>query len=154
MSNLRCPDSMQSGGASSEVNCSNHPNSPLPSVCEYSHAGHTSSSLSSIMFNPLAARSPFQKLSHFITFSWTPGAAAVASYIVPSSSSSSSVEAAATTASLLSGTTRPAQRKFISKAKQLEKLRSRLSLEKKNGILPCSMVGACKGCSASNDVYL
>ncbi|KAF8138121.1 hypothetical protein EV363DRAFT_1427071 [Boletus edulis] len=152
MSNLRCPSSVQSGGATSEVTCSDHPDPSLSSFCEYSHARDTSS-LSSITPNTPAARSPFQKLSHFISFSWTPGATAVASYIVPSNSDSPSVEAVATATSPSNGTTRPAERRFVSKVRQLEKLRSRFSLEKKNGIMPCSMVGACKGCSAGN-VYL
>ena len=153
MFDLRCPSSVQSGGATSEVNSATHPDPSTSSDCEYSHARGTSS-LSSIMSYPLAARSPFQKLSNFISFSWTPGATTVASYITPSSSSSPSTEAAVTVASLSNnGTTHPAQRNFVSKARQLEKLRSRFSLEKKNGMSPCSMVGACKGCSAGN-VYL
>lgn len=153
MSALRCPSSTQDGGAPSEVNCSNNPDSSS-NVCEYSHAQDTSS-LSSIMSNPLAARLPFQKLSNFIS-SWTPGATAVALCSNPSSSGSPSVEAADSAASLsgiYNGATGPAQRRFVSKAKQLEKLRSRFSLEEKNGMTPCSTVSACKGCSA-RDVYL
>lgn len=52
-----------------------------------------------------------------------------------------------------SGTACQGQARFISKARQLEKLRSRLSSEKSDGMMPCSMVSACKGCSAG-DVYL
>lgn len=107
------------------------------------------------MSNPLAVRLPFQKLSNFIS-SWTPGATAVASYIDPSRLGSPNVEAADSAASLSdidNGVTRPVQWRFVSRAKQLGKLRSRFSLEKKNGMTPCSTVSACKGCSAG-DVYL
>lgn len=155
MSALRCPSSSQSGGATSKVNSSNNSVPSSSSICEYFYAQDTSS-LPSIMSNPLAARLPFQRLSHFISFSWTPGAAAVASYIVPSSSGGPRVEAADSADSLSgvgSAATHPCQRRFVSKARQLEKLRSRLSLEKKNGMTPCCMVSACKGCDAG-DVYL
>ncbi|KAG8218326.1 hypothetical protein J3R82DRAFT_3940 [Butyriboletus roseoflavus] len=156
MTALRCQSSTQGGGAPSEVNYSNIPDTSPSSVCEYSHAQDTSP-LSFIMSNPLAARLPFQKLSNFISFSWTPSATAVASYLDPSSSGSPcKVEAADNAASLSgidNGATCPAQWKFASRARQLEKLRSRFSLEKKDGITPCSTVSACKGCSAG-DVYL
>ncbi|KAG9317147.1 hypothetical protein JVU11DRAFT_1339 [Chiua virens] len=151
----RCSNFTPSGGATSEMNGSNKWNPSSPSACEYFDAQDTSS-LSSIMPSPLAARSPFQKISNFISFSWAPGVTAVASYIVPSSSGSPRVETADNATSLPSvgnDATRPAQRGFVPKARQLEKLRSKISLEKKNGILPCSMVRACKGCSAG-DVYL
>lgn len=107
------------------------------------------------MSNPLAVRLPFQKLSHFMSLSWTPGAAAVASYIVPNNSgpSVSTTDSANLLPGVGSGATCPDQRGFVSKARQLEKLRSRLDFEKKDGIMPCSMVSACKGCSAT-EVYM
>ncbi|KIK99714.1 hypothetical protein PAXRUDRAFT_30357 [Paxillus rubicundulus Ve08.2h10] len=110
------------------------------------------------MSSPLAARLSFQTLSNFIPLSWTPGAAAVAvaSCIIPSSSGNTSVDAAES-APLLSdagsSTPRPVERRFVSKDKQMEKLRSRLSFERRNGTTPCSMVSACKGCSPGG-VYL
>lgn len=48
---------------------------------------------------------------------------------------------------------RPTDRRYVSKDKQLEKLRSRLSHERRNGTGTCSMVSACKGCRA-DEVYL
>lgn len=153
MPTLRCPSSTQGGGVPSEVNYCNNPDSSS-NICEYPHAQDTS--LSTIMSNPLAARLPFQKLSKLISFSWTPGATAVASFIDPSNSGNPSVEAADTAVSLSgidNGANRPAKQRFVSRSRQLEKLRSRFSLEKKNGITPCSTVSACKGCSAG-DVYL
>ncbi|KIJ70411.1 hypothetical protein HYDPIDRAFT_105122 [Hydnomerulius pinastri MD-312] len=108
------------------------------------------------MSSPLAARLSFQKLSSFIPLSWTPGAAAVAACIVPSSSSNMSMDAAES-APLLSdagnAARRSTERRFVAKDKQLEKLRSRLSFERKNGIAPCSTVNACGSCKAGT-VYL
>jgi hypothetical protein len=156
MSISRCTSSTESGGATPEVNCAKSDPLSSSSICQYPHAQATSTSLSPIMSSPLAARLSFQTLSNFIPLSWTPGAAAVALCIIPSSSSDISVDAAQS-APLLSdaggSTPRLAERKFVSKNKQMEKLRSRLSFERRNGIAPCSMVSACKGCSAG-DVYL
>ncbi|KAF9224338.1 hypothetical protein BS17DRAFT_703418 [Gyrodon lividus] len=155
VSTSRCTSLTESGGATlPEVNGAKKSGQPLLSnVCEYSHAQAISTSLSSIMSSPLAARLSFQKLSDFIPSSWAPGAAAAASCIFSSSSSNMSVDAAES-APLLSNagncTPRPAEWRFVSKDKQLEKLRNRLSFERKNGMVPCSTMSACKGCSAGD----
>jgi len=143
---VRCPSFSESDGATPEMN-----------VDESSlFGGNSSTSLSSIMSSPLSTRLSLQKISSFIPFSWTPGAATAASHIVsslPNSSSPDSMESA----SLLSGAgghvPRATERRFVSRDKQLEQLRSRLSLEKSTGAGSCSMVSACKGCRAG-EVYL
>ncbi|KAG6333765.1 hypothetical protein ID866_5327 [Astraeus odoratus] len=102
------------------------------------------------MSSPLSARLSLQKLSSFIPFSWTPGAATVASCILPSYSSRPSLDMMESAPSSDTGDNVPrtTERRFVSRDKQLEKLRSRLSLEKFVGTGPCSMVSACKGCMA------
>ncbi|EGO01559.1 hypothetical protein SERLA73DRAFT_176914 [Serpula lacrymans var. lacrymans S7.3] len=70
-----------------------------------------SSSLSSFMSSPLAARISFQSLSSYIPRSWAPGTAAVASCIGPSNASISSINDVQATVPLLSNVrTRPVQK--------------------------------------------
>ncbi|KAL4075685.1 hypothetical protein J3A83DRAFT_4088091 [Scleroderma citrinum] len=152
VSTFRCPSSSESGGATPEVNA-NESSLSRGGDCP-PHVPSTS--LTSIMSSPLSARLSLQKISSFIPFSWTPGATTVASHIAPALSSSSSLDSAKS-ASLLSSdgdyVRRAAERRLVPRDKQLERLRSRLSLERSTGASSCSMVSACKGCRAG-EVYL
>ncbi|KAI6122819.1 hypothetical protein EDD17DRAFT_1473555 [Pisolithus thermaeus] len=147
VSTLRCPP--ESGGATPEVT------SYESSDFDCYHQQQIPSVLPPlVMPSQLPARfslQKLQKLSNFIPFSWTPGATAVASCIMSSSSTSQSPDASESVP-LMSGADNHAQctteRRFVCRDKQLEKLRSRLSLGTPMGSGSCFMVSACKGCRA------
>ncbi|KAH7916712.1 hypothetical protein BJ138DRAFT_995052 [Hygrophoropsis aurantiaca] len=114
----------------------------------------SSSSLSSIMSSPLAARLSFQTLSNFIPLSWTPGAAAVVACIAPSHSSEPSLSATLSTplASDIGSSIRSStERKHVSRDKQLEKLRRQLDHDHRTGSR-CLAVHACN-CCHGGDVF-
>ncbi|KAG2148046.1 hypothetical protein DEU56DRAFT_106735 [Suillus clintonianus] len=137
-------------GASEEVTGANS------DTCEYSDQQASTSSLSSIMSSPLAARFSFQTLSNFIPLSWTPGAAAVASRTTPSTSVSSIDDVAQAASSFTSashGVRRSIERRFVSRDQQLEKLKNRLGNNHINGIGRCLAVAPCGACKGA-DVFL
>ncbi|KAH7888077.1 hypothetical protein F5I97DRAFT_1936078 [Phlebopus sp. FC_14] len=140
----------ENGAAASEVTALEPGRS---SICEYPCGEAPSTSLSFFMSSPLSARLSFRKLSNYIPLSWTPGAAAVSSCIVPSSMSVDLAESDPLLSDHGVDTGRPTERKFVSKDKQLEKLRSRLSLEREYGDGLCSVVSPCKGCRVG-EVFL
>lgn len=125
-------------------------------TCEYPDQYASTSSLSSIMSSPLAARFSFQTLSNFIPLSWTPGAAAVASRPTPRTSVSSTDDVAEATSPFTSacpGVRRSIERRFISRDQQLEKLRNRLGNNHINGIGHCLAVAPCGACKGA-DIFL
>ncbi|OJA07685.1 hypothetical protein AZE42_01879 [Rhizopogon vesiculosus] len=128
--------------------------SASPDNCEYPERQAPISPFSSIMSSPLAARFSFQTFSNFIPLSWSPGAAAVSSRTTPSISISSSgdgdaAEAVSLFASACPGVRRSAERRFVSRDQQLEKLRNRLG-DDHNGIEHCLAVNACGSCKNAN----
>ncbi|OAX43098.1 hypothetical protein K503DRAFT_766195 [Rhizopogon vinicolor AM-OR11-026] len=128
--------------------------SDSPDNCEYPERQASTSPFSSIMSSPLAARFSFQTFSNFIPLSWSPGAAAVSSHATPSISINSSdddgaAEAVSLFASARPGVRRSAERRFVSRDQQLEKLRNRLG-DDHNGIGHCLAVNACGSCKNAN----
>ncbi|KAG1739823.1 uncharacterized protein EDB91DRAFT_1133922 [Suillus paluster] len=127
-------------------------------TCEYYEQEQApTSSLSSIMSSPLAVRFSFQALSNFVPLSWTPGAAAVASRSTPStpvSSSDDAAEAASLFTGACPGVRRSAERRFVSREQQLEKLRNRLGNNHNGiGIGRCLAVDPCGACKGA-DIFL
>lgn len=125
-------------------------------TCEYPDQYASTSSLSSIMSSPLAARFSFQTLSNFIPLSWTPGAAAVASHTTPNTSVNSMddvAEAASPFTSDYPGIRRSTERRFISRDQQLEKLKNRLGNNHIDGIGRCLAVAPCGACKGA-DIFM
>lgn len=125
-------------------------------TCEYPDQYASTSSLSSIMSSPLAARFSFQTLSNFIPLSWTPGAAAVASRTTPNTSASSIDDVAEATSPFTSdcpGVRRSIERRFVSRDQQLEKLKNRLGNNHINGIGRCLTVAPCGACKGA-DIFM
>jgi hypothetical protein len=125
-------------------------------TCEYPDQYASTSSLSSIMSSPLAARFSFQTLSNYIPLSWTPGAAAVASRTSPNTSVSSIddvAEAASPFTSDCPGVRRSIERRFVSRDQQLEKLKNRLGDNHINGIGRCLAVAPCGACKGA-DIFM
>ncbi|KAG1820581.1 uncharacterized protein BJ212DRAFT_1340918 [Suillus subaureus] len=100
-------------------------------TCEYPDRYASTSSLSSIMSSPLAARISFQTLSNFIPLSWTP-------------------EAVSPFTSARPGVRRSIERRFVSRDQQLEKLRNRLGNDHIIGIGRCLAVAPCGACKGVN----
>ncbi|KAG2053542.1 hypothetical protein BDR06DRAFT_989805 [Suillus hirtellus] len=125
-------------------------------TCEYLDQHASTSSLSSIMHSPLAARFSFQTLSNFIPLSWTPGAAAIVSRTVPGTSVGSAgdvAEAASSFSSACPSVQRSIERRFVSRDQQLEKLRNRLGNNHINGIERCLAVAPC-GAGKGANIFL
>ncbi|KAG1863665.1 hypothetical protein F4604DRAFT_1784463 [Suillus subluteus] len=122
-------------------------------TCEYPDPYASTSSLSSIMSSPLAARISFQTLSNFIPLSWTPGAAAVVSRTTPRTSTDDAAEATSPFISACPGVRRLIERRFVSRDQQLEKLRNRLGNNHINGIGRCLAVAPCGACKGA-DIFL
>ncbi|KAG2031550.1 hypothetical protein BDR03DRAFT_927889 [Suillus americanus] len=137
-------------GASEEIA---EAKSDTSDTCEYPDQYASTSSLSSIMSSPLAARISFQTLSNFIPLSWTPGAAAVASRTTPRTSTDDVAEAASPFTSACPGVRCSIERRFVSRDQQLEKLRNRLGNYHINGIGRCLAVAPCCACKGT-DVFL
>lgn len=142
------------------VDMSDH-NTPIPTN-EYPKADLYSppgfSSFSSIMSSPLSARLSFQTLTNFIPLSWSPSANPVGSAVatlcrIPESSSSSSSSSNDNKTELLSEPGIVARvikdvsvvqkRGYVSKEKQLEKLKGRLQ---RDGAVMRSTVDICRNC--------
>lgn len=124
--------------------------SDFSDICEYPDQYASTSSLSSIMSSPLAARISFQTLSNFIPLSWTPGAATVASRTTPRTSTDDVAEAASPFTSARPGVRRSNERRFVSRDQQLEKLKNRLGNNYINGIGHCLAVAPCGACKGAN----
>ncbi|KAG2071934.1 hypothetical protein BDR04DRAFT_1074859 [Suillus decipiens] len=123
---------------------------------EYPDQYTSTSSLSSIMSSPLAARFSFQTLSNFIPLSWTPGAAAAVSRTTPRTSVSSTddvAQAASPFAGAYPSVRRSIERVFISRDQQLEKLKNQLGNNHINGIGRCLAVAPCGACKGT-DIFL
>jgi len=119
-----------------------------------------SSSFSSIMSSPLSARLSFQKLTNFIPLPWSStnsvGSAAAALCLAPESSRSSSTTTntndnaeiglrpePGNVARVIKDVSVVQKRGYVSKEKQLEKLRSRLQ---RDDAVMTSTVDICRNC--------